>query len=162
MKVYRRPKHQLCIMPFAGLVGIITMRIIAMMNLKGWIKNHENCKLRLYTDTEEKLTIGWGRNIQDNGISQAEADFMFDNDFARCQKELAQYSWYVDQPQNVKDALMNMNFNLGISRLLGFKKMITALVAKDYTKAAIEALNSKWSQQVGQRAKDVALMIRQG
>lgn len=87
---------------------------------------------------------------------------MFDNDFARCQKELAQYSWYVDQPQNVKDALMNMNFNLGISRLLGFKKMITALVAKDYTKAAIEALNSKWSQQVGQRAKDVALMIRQG
>lgn len=118
--------------------------------------------MQLYTDSVGKLTIGWGRELQDNGISQAEADFMFDNDFARCQKELAQYSWYLDQPQNVKDALMNMNFNLGITKLLEFKKMITALVNKDYTKAAMEALNSKWAKQVGQRAKDVALMIRQG
>ena len=37
-----------------------------------------------------------------------------------------------------------------------------ALTAKDYTKASIEALDSKWATQVGQRAKDVALMMRQG
>lgn len=116
----------------------------------------------MYSDTVGKLTIGWGRNIEDNGISQAEADFMFDNDFARCQRELAPFPWYVNQPQNVQDALMNMCFNLGIARLLGFKKMIMALTAKDYTTAALEALDSKWAQQVGQRAKDVALMIRQG
>ncbi len=109
-----------------------------------------------------KITIGWGRNIEDNGISQEEGDFMFDNDFARCQTELAEYSWYTDQPENIQDALMNMNFNMGITRLLTFKKMIAALIAKDYTKSAIEALNSKWAIQVGQRAKDVALMMRQG
>lgn len=87
---------------------------------------------------------------------------MFDNDFARCERELAPYPWYVNQPEGVQAALMNMCFNLGIGRLLGFRKMIMALTAKDYTTAAIEALDSKWAKQVGQRAKDVALMIREG
>ncbi len=109
-----------------------------------------------------KLTIGYGRNIEDNGISQTEGDFLFDNDFARCERELAAYPWYVNQPENVQYALMDMCFNLGIARLLGFKKMIMALTVKDYTKAAIEALDSKWASQVGDRSKDVALMMRQG
>lgn len=133
-----------------------------MTDLKDWIKKHEGLRLKLYKDTVNKWTVGYGRNIEDNGISKEEADFMFDNDFARCQRELAPYPWYVNQPQNVQDALMNMCFNLGIGRLLGFKKMIMALTAKDYTKAAIEALDSKWATQVPNRAKDIALMIRQG
>jgi lysozyme len=118
--------------------------------------------LRPYIDTVGKLTIGWGHNIQDEGITQEEADFIFENDFAECLKELAPYVWYVDQPQHVQDALVNMCFNMGITKLLGFKKMIRALILKDYTNAAIEALDSRWAQQVGNRAKDVALMIRQG
>jgi lysozyme len=115
-----------------------------------------------YTDTVEKLTIGYGRNLDDNGISQAEADFMFDNDFNRCERELAGCSWYRDQPEGVQDALMNMCFNLGLPRLKGFKRMIAALQAKNYTVAAQEALDSKWATQVGQRAKDVAVMLREG
>lgn len=133
-----------------------------MKSLKDWIKKHEAFKSHPYLDTVGKLTIGWGRNIEDNGISQEEGDFLFDNDFSRCQRELAPFPWYVNQPKNVQDALMNMCFNMGIGRLLGFKKMIMALTAKDYTKAAMEALDSKWASQVGQRAKDVALMMRQG
>ena len=133
-----------------------------MSNVKDWIKKCEGFRSHLYKDTVNKWTVGYGRNIEDNGISKEEADFLFDNDFNRCQKELAPFPWYVNQPQNVQDALMNMCFNLGIARLLGFRKMIMALTAKDYTKAAIEALDSKWANQVGQRAKDVALMIKQG
>lgn len=133
-----------------------------MINLKDWIKKNEAFKSHPYTDTVGKLTIGWGRNIEDNGISKEEADYLFDNDFARCQRELAPYTWYVNQPQNVQYALMNMCFNLGIDRLLGFRKMIMALTAKDYTNAAREALDSKWATQVGDRAKQVALMMRQG
>ncbi len=131
-------------------------------SLKDWIKSCEGYESHPYLDTVGKVTIGYGRNIGDNGISLEEAQIMFNNDFARCQAELAPFDWYFDQPQNVQDALMNMCFNLGIHRLLGFSKMITALLSKDYTTAAIEALDSKWAQQVGQRAKDVAVMIRQG
>ena len=133
-----------------------------MTSLKDWIKRNEGFKSHPYLDTVGKVTIGWGRNIDDNGISKEEADYLFDNDFDRCQRELAPFPWYVNQPQNVQDALMNMCFNLGIGRLLGFRKMIAALTVKNYTLAAKEALDSKWATQVGDRAKQVALMIRQG
>lgn len=132
------------------------------MDVKEWIKRCEGYNSYPYLDTVGKVTIGYGRNIDDNGISKEEGDYLFDNDFSRCQQELSSYPWYVNQPKNVQDSLMNMCFNLGIGRLLGFRKMIIALTAKDYTTAAMEALDSKWAYQVGQRAKDVALMIRQG
>lgn len=133
-----------------------------IMDVKNWIKSYESLRLELYKDTTNKWTIGYGRNIEDNGISKQEADILFENDFARCQHDLSQYVWYVDQPNHIQDALINMCFNLGINKLLGFKKMIMALALKDYTKAAVEALDSKWAQQVGQRAKDIALVIREG
>jgi lysozyme len=109
-----------------------------------------------------KLTIGYGRNLDDRGISQEEADFLFNNDFINVLRELTEYSWYVNQPDSVQAALVNMCFNLGLPRLKGFKRMIAALEVKNYTLAAQEALNSKWATQVGQRAKDVAVMLREG
>ncbi len=133
-----------------------------MQDIKKWIKKNEALKTKLYKDTVDKWTIGWGRNIEDNGISEDEAQLMFDNDFKRSVKELEQYTWYLTQPENVKLSLINMNFNMGIGRLLGFKKMIHALINKNYAIAAMEALDSKWALQVGDRAKQVALMMRQG
>lgn len=135
-----------------------------MTNLEAWIKKCEALRLHPYLDTAEppKITIAWGRNLTDNGLSEDEAEYLFQNDFKRCQNDLNKHQWYLMQPQNVKDALMNMCFNLGINRLSGFKRMISALEAKNYTVAAMEALDSKWAMQVGQRAKDVALLIRQG
>ncbi len=130
--------------------------------LKLWIKKGESLKLKPYIDSTGKITIGWGRNIQDNGISVEEAQFMFNNDFYNAQQELQSFKWFTKQPENVQAALINMNFNLGITKLLGFKKMIAALDEGDYTNAALEALDSKWAIQIGQRAKDIALMIREG
>ncbi len=152
----------MCLIHGVHLVGTITIRTIVMTHLKDWIKKHEGFSTHPYLDTVGKVTIGYGRNIDDNGITKEEADYLFDNDLARCLRELSVYPWYVHQPQNVQDALVNMCFNLGIARLLTFHKMIRALTIKDYTNAAREALDSKWAAQVGERAKDVALMIRQG
>ena len=126
-----------------------------------WIKLCEGLKLTVYVDTMGHESIGWGRNL-DNGIRIDEAELMFQNDLKQTVSELEQCDWYVMQPEHVKNALINMNFNLGIHKLLQFKNMIAALKDKDYTNAAIHALDSLWSKQVGQRAKDIALMIRQG
>ena len=133
-----------------------------MDDVKAWIKKCEGLKLFPYQDTVDKTSIGWGRNLSGCGISQDEADLMFDNDFKRARNELSVYSWYLNQPQAIKNALLNMNFNLGIEKFLRFKKMIAALEARDYTKAAIEALDSAWAKEVPNRAKDIALMIRAG
>ena len=126
-----------------------------------WIKTGEGLRLNFYIDTDGYKTIGWGRNLS-QGISVSEAELMFQNDLKRALNELEECSWYLIQPRNVKNALLNMNFNLGITKLLQFKKMIAALEKKDFTKASIEALDSLWAKQVGERAKDIALMIRQG
>lgn len=131
-------------------------------DLKDWIKKCEKCVLHPYTDSVGKLTIGYGRNLDDVGISQAEADYLFTNDFYSCQRALSECSWYSHQPEGVQAALMNMCFNLGLPRLKLFTRMIAALEAKNYTLAAQEALDSKWATQVGDRAKDVAVMLREG
>ena len=130
-------------------------------NIQEWIKEDEGLRLHPYLDTTGHVTIGWGRNL-DNGISHDEAQLMFNNDYARTLSELGALDWYINLPNGVKNALINMNFNLGISKLLQFTHMIEALKKKDFTAASIAALNSAWCKQVGQRAHDIAAVIRQG
>jgi lysozyme len=132
-----------------------------MSDVQQWIKRCEALKLQMYIDTTGNPTIGWGRNLR-KGISPDEAELMFQNDFKETLAELEPCEWYTSLPYGVKNAIINMNFNLGINKLLQFKRMITALTVKNYTLAAQEALDSLWATQVGQRAKDVAVMIRSG
>jgi len=134
---------------------------MSFSQLKSWIKKYEGKRNYPYTDSVGKLTIGWGRNLE-NGISDEEAEMLFQNDFERAKSELEGRSWYILQPPSVRHALIHMNFNMGFARLLTFKKMIQALINKDYPLAAREAFDSKWAVQVGDRAKDIAVMISEG
>ena len=45
-----------------------------------------------------------------------------------------------------------MNFNLGITQLSNFQKMISVLAESGFDDATSEALNSRWARQVEQRA----------
>jgi lysozyme len=130
--------------------------------LEAWIKKDEGLNLHYYIDTTGHGTIGWGRDIQDCGIRIDEAELMFQNDFKQTKQELEQHSWYTMQPQGVQFALINMNFNLGITKLLEFTGMINALEQKNYVLAAKMALDSLWAKQVHDRANQIALMIREG
>lgn len=130
--------------------------------LKSWLRYDEGYDDRPYICTAGRLTIGWGRNLEDDGISLDEGNLMLENDMKRTDKDLRTCQWYLGAPNSVQDALFNMCFNLGLPRLLGFKKMIQAIEDKNYTKAAFEALNSKWAIQLPNRAKEVSVMIREG
>lgn len=132
-----------------------------MQDLELWIKNCEGLDLHTYIDTNGHVTVGWGRNLE-NGIRLDEAELMFQNDLKQTIGELEPLSWFNSQPQGVKNALINMNFNLGITKMLEFKDMITALEHKNYSGAAQAALNSLWAKQVHQRAKDIAVAISAG
>jgi len=61
-----------------------------------------------------------------------------------------------------KRALINMAFNLGRPRLRKFVKMIEAVEARDFQRAADEMINSKWYGQVGARAQMLVRMMRTG
>lgn len=122
----------------------------------------EGCKLVPYRDTVGKLTIGIGRNLDDNGITQDEANYMLQNDIALSVKELSQYGWFKRLDEVRQGALINMHFNLGLPRLLTFRKMIAALDAQDFKRAANEALDSRWANQVGARADRLARQLVTG
>ena len=133
-----------------------------MKEIKQWIESHEGLRLEPYLDSLGNLTIGVGRCLSVNGISKEEAEFLLENDIREAIRGLQQYSWYVVQPAGVQMALVNMCFNLGLPRLLGFRKMIKGLIDRDYEVAAAEALDSRWALQVKGRSEAVADKIRAG
>jgi lysozyme len=126
-----------------------------------WLKKNEGFKSHPYLDTSGKVTIGYGRNLDDGGISPEEADYLLRSDLNIAIESMEEFTWFHDQPEDIQDALINMSFNMGITRLKGFKQMLDAIEKKDYATAAMEALDSDWASEVGQRAKDIAVMIRE-
>jgi len=135
-----------------------------LVRLQSQIMNHEGLKLKPYTDTAGILTIGVGRNLADNGISQAEAMLLLSNDIANIVNDLAtQNFWNRIKDDDVRArALVDMAFNLGLPKLLTFTRLITALEDGEWEAAAYEMENSKWAKQVGERANDLAAMMRTG
>ncbi len=122
----------------------------------------EGKKNKLYKCTADKWTIGIGHNIEDNGVSEAVIDLMFCEDIQVVVNQLMKFAWFTVCNEARKDVLINMVFNLGINRLLNFKNMIAALERKDYEIASIEMLQSKWSSQVGDRAKRLSQLMSDG
>ena len=130
--------------------------------LRQQLIRHEGLRLKPYKCSANKLTIGVGRNIEERGISQGEAYYMLDNDIVICIAELeANYPELMQNlSENRKGVLVNMCFNLGISRLRGFKNMFKALEKGDFMEAANQMLDSRWSKQVGERSYELADIMR--
>jgi lysozyme len=68
----------------------------------------------------------------------------------------------VDLNDARQNALIDMMYNLGPSRFIGFKKMIAAIYDEDFNAASNEMLDSKWAKQVGRRAFRLARIMRTG
>lgn len=125
------------------------------------IKVNEKVKLKPYRCTSDKLTIGIGRNIEDNGISLDESIFMAENDIVSAIKELNySFEWFKESHETVKYVLVDMLFNMGLPKLKGFKKTLNLLKNKRYESAADEMLDSKWASQVGDRAVRLSEALR--
>ena len=127
------------------------------------IRRHEGTVLHAYPDHLGYWTIGVGRMIDERrggGISEAEAEHLLANDIDRIAARLQHEAGFRNSPSEVKRALVNMAFQMGIKGLLGFTNMWRALEQHDYETAATEALDSKWANQTPTRANEVADWIR--
>lgn len=127
------------------------------------IKRHEGFRSKPYKCPAGKLTIGYGRNIEDNGITMDEAEHLLVNDIARSQTELSNsLPWYKGLSHRRKQAMINLAFNMGWGTLQKFKKFLAAMESGNYSIAKDELLDSKYAQQVGKRAQEVAEQIVNG
>ena len=119
--------------------------------------DHEGLRLKPYTDTVGKLTIGVGRNLDDVGITSDEAMILLKNDVERTIDSLdRRLDWWRNLNASRQRALISMAFNLGIGGLLKFKKALFAMQEGRWLEAQEEMLNSKWATQVGRRAETLA------
>ncbi len=131
--------------------------------MKSELRRDEGLRLKPYRDTVGKMTLGVGRNLDDVGITAEEADYLLENDIGRAMADLDRnLPWWRGLSEARQRALVNMAFNLGLPRLLGFKGMLAALQAGDYAAAAREAIDSKWAKQIGARAQRIAMMLAEG
>jgi len=122
---------------------------------------HEGMRLDLYQDHLGIYTIGVGHNIQERGITTRVAHIMLEEDIDVAVKDLQRNISYFDKlPACVQEALVNLSFNLGIPRLMSFRKTLALLREAKWEKAANELLDSRYASQVGYRAVEVAAMIR--
>jgi lysozyme len=140
------------------------------VTLREALMRDEGLRLRVYRDSVGIPTIGYGRNLVDKGISPGEAELLLDHDMEDAYRDLERHlPWAtleLDVPR--REALVNMVLNLGPGNadagtgLLGFRKFLTHLHAKDYKAAAVEMMLSKWAGQVGPRARRLAQQILTG
>ena len=126
------------------------------------IKKHEGLILKPYKCSAGKLTIGYGRNIEDNGITLSEAEQMLNNDIQNCYAECIKLKCWNALNEARQAVLLDMCFNLGISRLKNFKKMLAALERGEYKTAATEMLDSNWAKQVKGRATELSEIMKKG
>jgi lysozyme len=129
------------------------------------LKRHEGVRSHVYLCSAGYETIGVGRNISKSGLGMSadEVDYLLENDIERVIKELSsEYPWFKDLDDVRKDAMIDISFNLGATRLRGFKRALAAMEVADYKTAAKEFLDSKWSRDVKGRATELCYMIEMG
>ena len=125
------------------------------------MKYFRNGKFYPYADSLGKMTIGYGHLITKgenftNGITEDEADKLLSRDLANVVLQVQ--SLKLNLPDDWNDFIIIMVFQLGLSGVLKFKKMLLALKAKDYTEAIKQAKDSLWYKQTPNRIDD---MVRQ-
>lgn len=114
----------------------------------------EGKSLKLYKCPAGKLTIGYGRNLEDNGITNEEAELMFRTDFINVANVIeSSYKFIANDSPTWQTIFADMLYNLGPTKFAKMKKFISALKLHDHSEALLEMVDSAWFKQVGNRSK---------
>lgn len=130
------------------------------------LKRHEGLRLTAYLCPAGVWTIGYGHTAgvkRGDTITEAEAERLLVQDVAVAEKDARRLVPNFDSisPRR-QDALVNMAFNLGYSRLSQFKTFLRCVRAGQWMAAGTSLETTKWYSQVRNRARDIVAAILQG
>jgi lysozyme len=143
-----------------------------------YIKQNEGYDPRIYNDTKSIPTTGYGFNLKADhvrsyipkevlqgkrALQQKEADEIFMQLFGQAEKDARQYignNVFDSMSIPQKTALVDMSYNLGLTKLMKFEEMKKALLKGDFDTAAKEMLDSKYRQDVPNRALRNSKLLR--
>ena len=119
-----------------------------------------------YTDSEGYLTIGVGRLIDKRiggHLRPDEIALLLENDIDRAEADAKVLFPGFERLSDARKAVVvNMAFNLGRVRLAGFRRFRAAVKAGAWEQASAEMLDSRWAEQVGQRAQRLSEQMKEG
>ena len=130
-------------------------------NLLDDIKKHEGFKPRVYKCTEGYDTIGYGFAVKDLVLEKDIAELILMKKLYRLlQRVIVAFPWFESALPEVKDVVLNMCYQLGLSGFSKFKKTIYYLETEQYEEASVEMLDSLWAKQTPNRAKELSEIVR--
>lgn len=120
----------------------------------------EGFRSQLYYCTANKPTIGYGFNLE-NGIPKKIADLWLDYLLEELDRDVRKaFPNFSNYPFSVQEALMDMAYNMGLSKLLKFKKTLRLIDEGNYLQAGKELLNSQYAKDVPNRALRNSRLIK--
>lgn len=136
--------------------------------------DHEEMRALAYDDATGKtlkpgdvvkgnVTAGIGINLSSGGLSEEEQIWLCEHRIDKATDECRKaFPWFNQLNDARRGVLVMMVYNMGLTRVRRFPKMLEALEEQDFWLASCEMLASKWAVQVGQRARDLARIMRSG
>lgn len=132
----------------------------------------EGCKYEIYLDHLALPTVGVGHLIteadEEHGmsvgtpVSEERVSMLFRRDVAVTIEDCNRmYDNFNDLPEEVQLILANMMFNLGYPRMSKFKLLRKAVETRDWLECANQMEDSKWFDQVPNRAKRLCKRMRE-
>lgn len=122
----------------------------------------EGLKLKVYRCPAGKLSIGYGLNLEDTGITEEEAEYLLRNRLLKVEaaaKEIFGDKLWSEFGDIRRMAFVNMIYNLGIKGFKGFTQTINLAKEKKWKECGLNILNTLWARQVGARAHRISRMI---
>ena len=139
--------------------------------LREELADDEGCKLEIYLDHLGLPTFGIGHLVREDdpehgepvgtAVSEERVRQVFALDIAVTLEDCKRlYDDFDDLPEEAQLVIANMCFNLGYPRLSKFKGMKAGVDARDWQRAADEMVDSRWHDQVPNRAKRLVKRMR--
>jgi len=139
--------------------------------LRKEIEADEGCRYDIYLDHLGYPTFGIGHLISETdpehgaevgtSVSEARVIQAFNTDMVIVLDDCnTLYEDFETLPEEVQHIIANMMFNMGRPRLSKFKGMKAGVDARDWNKAADEMVDSRWYQQVTNRAQRLVDRMR--
>ena len=127
----------------------------------------EGCEYKIYKDHLGYPTFGIGHLITEDDpesgkrvgtkVTEERVVEAFESDIRMVVNDCHNlYDNFSGLPEECQLILSNMMFNMGRTRLGKFKNMIKALQNRDYKRASIEMLDSRWAKQTPNRANELS------
>ena len=126
------------------------------------IKKEEGYRSSVYLDTLDKPTIGYGFLIDTLELQEDICELILMRKLEKLIKNIKfNFKWFDDMPDKVQDVIINMCYQLGVSGVSKFKKTVQLIKNKQWDRASVEMLDSKWArEQTPQRAKRLSEIVK--